>query len=47
VHEFVSAIRDERQAAVDAATSANWTMTGVCAHQSAMRGGERVMIPQP
>ena len=47
VHEFVSAIRDNRQAAVDAATSANWTMTGVCAHESAMRGGERITIPQP
>jgi hypothetical protein len=47
VHEFVSAIRDRRAAAVDAATSANWTMTGVCAHESAMRGGERIAIPQP
>jgi predicted dehydrogenase len=47
VHEFVSAIRDRRPAAVDAATSANWTMTGVCAHQSAMSGGERIAIPQP
>jgi len=46
VHEFVSAIRDKRKAAVDAATSANWTMTGVCAHESAMRGGERIAIPQ-
>jgi hypothetical protein len=27
-------------------TSANWTMTGICAHQSAMKGGERVQIPQ-
>jgi predicted dehydrogenase len=47
VHEFVSAIRDGRNAAVDAATAANWTMTGICAHESAMRGGERVAIPQP
>jgi predicted dehydrogenase len=47
VHEFVSAIRERRPAAVDAATSANWTMTGVCAHESAMRGGERIAIPQP
>ena len=47
VHEFVCAIREKRQAAVDAATSANWTMTGVCAHESAMRGGERISIPQP
>ena len=30
----------------DAATSANWTMTGICAHQSAMKGGERVQIPR-
>ena len=47
VHEFISSIRDGRPAAVDGATSANWTMTGVCAHQSAMRGGERIAIPQP
>ena len=47
VHEFVSAIRDRRNATVDAATAANWTMTGVCAHESAMRGGERIAIPQP
>jgi hypothetical protein len=36
VNEFVSAVRDGRQAAVDAATSANWTMAGICAHQSAL-----------
>jgi predicted dehydrogenase len=47
VHEFVSAIRDGRAATVDAATAANWTMTGVCAHESAMRGGERIAVPQP
>jgi hypothetical protein len=47
VHEFVRSIREGRPAAVDAATSANWTMTGVCAHESAMKGGERIAIPQP
>ena len=47
VNEFVSAIRDRRSASVAAATAANWTMTGVCAHESAMRGGERIAIPQP
>jgi predicted dehydrogenase len=47
VHEFVSAIRDGRQATVDAATAANWTMTGVCAHASAMQGGTRIEIPAP
>ena len=29
----------------DAETSANWTMVGLCAHESAMKGGERVVIP--
>ena len=47
VHEFVSAITEGRKAHVDAATAANWTMTGICAHESAMRGGERIAIPQP
>ena len=47
VHEFIRAIVEGRQAAVDAPTAANWTMTGVCAHESAMRGGERITIPQP
>jgi predicted dehydrogenase len=47
VHEFVTAIREGRGAAVDAATAANWTMTGVCAHESAMQGGTRIDIPQP
>ena len=45
VHAWLSAIRGERPALPDAATSANWTMVGICAHQSAMKGGERVMIP--
>ena len=47
VHEFVRAMVEKRPAAVDAPTAANWTMTGVCAHESAMRGGERIDIPQP
>jgi predicted dehydrogenase len=47
VHEFVTAIHEGRGAAVDAATAANWTMTGVCAHESAMQGGTRIDIPQP
>jgi predicted dehydrogenase len=44
-HAFLSAVRGERPAMPDAATSANWTMVGICAHQSAMKGGERVTIP--
>jgi hypothetical protein len=46
-HEFVRAIVEQREAAVDAVTAANWTMTGICAHESAMRGGERIEIPVP
>jgi len=45
VHAFLSAVRGKRPALPDAATSANWTMVGLCAHDSAMRGGERVTIP--
>src|SRR5438067_9058435 len=44
-HNWLLAILGERPALPDAATSANWTMVGICAHQSAMKGGERVAIP--
>ncbi|MCK4516711.1 MAG: hypothetical protein KAU31_15730, partial [Spirochaetaceae bacterium] len=47
VHEFVSAVLEGRESAVDAETAANWTMAGICAHESAMRGGERITIPSP
>ncbi|MEX0600796.1 MAG: hypothetical protein WD205_09155, partial [Rhodothermales bacterium] len=46
VHEFVRAIQEEREAIPDAAAAANWTMAGICAHTSAMNGGERVQVPQ-
>ena len=42
---FVSSIRDGRKPVGHAAEAANWTMTGICAHESAMRGGERIRIP--
>ena len=45
VHAWLSAIRGERPALPDAATSANWTMVGICAHMSAQKDGEKVMIP--
>jgi predicted dehydrogenase len=45
-HNWLLAVTGERPAMPDAATSANWTMVGICAHQSALKGGERVMIPQ-
>ncbi|GIW87043.1 MAG: oxidoreductase [Isosphaeraceae bacterium] len=45
VHAFLSAVRGERPAFPDADTSANWTMVGICAHESALKKGEKVTIP--
>jgi predicted dehydrogenase len=44
-HNFLMACLGKQPAFPDAPTSANWTMVGICAHQSAMKGGERVPIP--
>ncbi len=44
-HEFIRAIVENRLSTVDAETAANWTMTGICAHESAMKNGERINIP--
>lgn len=46
VHAFLSAVRGERPAFPDAETSANWTMVGLCAHESAQKVGEKVAIPR-
>jgi predicted dehydrogenase len=45
VHAFLSAVRGEKAAFPDAPTSANWTMVGLCAHESAQKGGAQVKIP--
>ncbi len=45
VQEFVAAIVEGRDSAVDAALAANYTCAGICAHESAMKGGIRVEIP--
>lgn len=45
-HEFLSAIVEDREPLPNAETSANWTMTGICAHESAMGGGKRVELPR-
>lgn len=46
VHEFVRSIVDRRPPAIDAVTAANWTAAGLCAHESARRGGAAVEIPR-
>ena len=43
-HNFLMAVLGEQPAFPDAATSANWTLVGICAHESAL-SGERVAIP--
>jgi len=45
-HEFIRAIVENRESAVDAKTAANWTMAGICAHESAMNDGKRIQIPR-
>jgi predicted dehydrogenase len=45
-HNFLMACLGEKPPMPDAETSVNWTMVGICAHQSALKGGERVMIPR-
>jgi predicted dehydrogenase len=46
VHNFLMAVLGKQPAFPDAPTSANWTLVGLCAHESAMKGGDRVAIPQ-
>ena len=45
VHAWLSAIKGDRPPLPDAETSANWTMVGLCAHESALKGGEKIVIP--
>jgi len=45
VHEFVSALVKNRAPFPNAKQSANWTCVGLCAHQSALRGGAIVKLP--
>lgn len=45
VHEIVSSIVEGRPSFPDVYQSVNWTCAGICAHESAMRGGELVKLP--
>lgn len=45
-NEFVSAILSDRQPLVDIAQALNLTVSGVVAHQSALKNGELLKIPQ-
>ncbi|WP_437231233.1 Gfo/Idh/MocA family protein [Planctomicrobium sp. SH661] len=46
VHEFLSALIEDRDPWPNAVQSANWTCVGICAHQSAMQGGAIVALPE-
>jgi predicted dehydrogenase len=45
VHEFVSSILEGRPSFPDVYQSMNWTCAGICAHESAMRNGDKVALP--
>jgi predicted dehydrogenase len=46
VHEFVSAVLEDRRPAVDEITAADWTAPGICAHRSALADGAAVEVPR-
>ncbi len=45
-HEFITALVEDRDPFPNARQSANWTCVGLCAHQSAQKGGALVRLPQ-
>lgn len=45
VHEFLTALKENRDPWPNARQSANWTCVGILAHESAMAGGERRDLP--
>jgi predicted dehydrogenase len=44
-HEFLMSVIEGRPSFPDVHQSVNWTMVGILAHESAMRGGEKIHIP--
>ncbi len=46
VHEFVTALIEDRDPWPNAVQSANWTCVGLCAHESANNHGHPVQLPQ-
>ena len=45
-HNFLMACLGQQPPMPDAETSVNWTMVGICAHESALKGGEKIRIPR-
>lgn len=44
-NEFLKSLIEDRDPFPNARQSANWTCVGICAHQSALKGGEIVKLP--
>jgi len=44
-HEFITALREDRDPFPNAQESANWTCTGILAHESALKGGAVLPLP--
>ena len=44
--EFVTAILKDRKPLVDIIAALNMTVAGIVAHQSALKGGELLKVPQ-
>ncbi|MFM8878665.1 MAG: gfo/Idh/MocA family oxidoreductase, partial [Verrucomicrobiota bacterium] len=44
-HEFVMSVIEDRPSFPDLHQSVNWTLVGILAHESAMRGGEKLHLP--
>jgi predicted dehydrogenase len=44
-HEFIMALVEKREPFPNAKQSANWTCVGLCAHESALKGGAIVKLP--
>ncbi len=45
-HEFITALVEDREPYPNAKRSANWTCVGLCAHESALKGGKIVKLPR-
>jgi predicted dehydrogenase len=44
--EFIASIKEGRPARLNARVAANITAAGICGHESCMKGGERVYLPE-
>lgn len=45
VDEFLAAITEDRRSRIDSVRAAEWTLPGICAHESAMSEGARITVP--